>query len=127
MGLMLIFILISIGVVSGIASGVFGIGGGVLIVPGLTLLAGFSQHLANGTSLAVLLPPVGIAAVVEYYREGDVDFRAAALIAIAMIIGAWIGARLAHLASGAQLRLGFGIFVLCLGISLVIDAIRELR
>src|SRR6185295_5410711 len=66
--------LVLIGLVSGLASGVFGIGGGVLIVPGLIYLAGFTQHRATGTSLAVLLPPVGLAATIEYYRHGNVDF-----------------------------------------------------
>ncbi len=63
----LLFVLI--GAVLGIVSGLFGIGGGVLIVPALVYLAGFSQHRATGTSLAILLPPIGLAAVVEYYRH----------------------------------------------------------
>ena len=65
-----VVLLLFIGGVSGIASGLFGIGGGVLVVPALVYLAGFSQHRATGTSLAILLPPIGLAAVVEYYRHG---------------------------------------------------------
>ena len=65
-----LLLLIGIGLAAGVLSGVFGIGGGVVIVPALIYLAGFRQHVATGTSLAVLLPPVGVAAVVEYYRHG---------------------------------------------------------
>lgn len=71
------FTFIAIGLSSGVLAGIFGIGGGILIVPALMYVAGFSQKLAIGTSLAVLLPPIGIAAVLEYYRNGNVDFRAA--------------------------------------------------
>ena len=122
----LAFLLFGIGLFSGFASGIFGIGGGVLIVPALTLLAGYSQHLANGTSLAVLLPPVGIAAVIQYSRQGQVDFRAAAIIAISMILGSWIGSHVATQTSGAHLRMAFGVFVMLLGISLVVEAFREM-
>src|SRR6266581_9147771 len=91
-----IWILILIGAVSGIASGVFGIGGGVLIVPGLIYLVGFTQHRATGTSLAVLLPPIGLAATIEYYRYGNVDIPAAAILAVTMFLGAWVGAAIAN-------------------------------
>ena len=66
-----------IGLMAGVLSGLFGIGGGILIVPALIYGMGFSQKTATGTSLAILLPPVGIAAVMQYYREDHVDFRAA--------------------------------------------------
>ncbi|MRR14085.1 sulfite exporter TauE/SafE family protein, partial [archaeon] len=74
-------ILILIGLVSGVVSGIFGIGGGVLIIPALVYLLGFSQHTATGTSLAILLPPVGLGAVMEYYRRGNVDIRTALIVA----------------------------------------------
>jgi len=69
----LLFVLI--GTLGGVASGLFGVGGGIVIVPALIYWAGFSQHMATGTSLAVLLPPIGLAAVFEYYRHGNVDVR----------------------------------------------------
>ena len=74
---MLLTGLILIGLSAGLLSGLFGIGGGVLIVPALMYGLGFSQKMATGTSLAILLPPVGIAAVLEYYRHGAVDIKAA--------------------------------------------------
>src|SRR5437660_9482136 len=89
-------ILVLIGILSGIASGVFGIGGGVLVVPGLIYLAGFTQHRATGTSLAVLFPPIGLAATLEYYRHGNVDLRAAFIVAAMMFAGAWLGAIVAQ-------------------------------
>ena len=121
-----IWILILIGAISGIASGVFGIGGGVLVVPGLIYLAGFTQHRATGTSLAVLLPPIGLAATLEYYRHGNVDLRAAFIVAAMMFAGAGLGAMVAQRMSGPYLRLAFGIFLVALGISLVFGAFRRL-
>ena len=119
-------LLILIGGVSGIASGLFGIGGGVLIVPALVYLAGFSQHGATGTSLAVLLPPIGLAAVIEYYRHGNVDLRAALIIAVAVFVGGWVGAVIANRMSGPSLRLAFGAFLVCLGCSLIYGALSRL-
>src|SRR5438876_546721 len=102
------------------------IGGGVLVVPGLIYLAGFTQHRATGTSLAVLLPPIGLAATLEYYRHGNVDLRAAFIVAAMMFAGAGLGAMVAQRMSGPYLRLAFGIFVVALGISLVFGAFRRL-
>lgn len=121
-----ISLLLMIGLVSGVASGLFGIGGGVLIVPGLIYLAGYSQHAATGTSLAVLLPPVGLAAVIEYYRHGNVDLKAALIVAAALFVGGWFGAVIANHAAGPYLRLAFGIFVMALGFYLIVGALRRL-
>ena len=119
-------VLIGIGLVAGVLSGVFGIGGGVVIVPALIYLAGFRQHMATGTSLAILLPPVGIAAVLEYYRHGNVNLRAALVIAVTVTIGGWFGAVIANRVSGPYLRLAFGVFVMALGVSLIVGAMRRL-
>lgn len=116
----------AIGALAGVLSGIFGIGGGIVIVPALIYLAGFRQHVATGTSLAVLLPPVGIAAVIEYYRNGNVDVYAAAVIAVTLTIGGWFGAAAANQMSGPYLRLAFGVFVLSLGIYLIFGAGRRL-
>jgi uncharacterized membrane protein YfcA len=122
------FILLAgIGVVAGLLSGLFGIGGGIVIVPALIYLAGFDQHLATGTSLAILLPPVGIGAVVEYSRRGAVDFRAAIIVAIALLLAGWAGSIVAYKMSAQHLRLAFGLFVIALGASVAFDAMRGLR
>jgi hypothetical protein len=72
------FTFVIIGVLGGTTEGFFGVGGGIVIIPALIYWVGFSQHMATGTSLAVLLPPIGLAAAYEYYRHGNVDVRAAA-------------------------------------------------
>ena len=115
-----------IGLAAGLLSGVFGIGGGVVIVPALIYWAGFSQHRATGTSLAVLLPPIGFAAMWEYYRHGNVNVRAAMIIAGAVFVGGWLGAVIANRVSGPYLRLAFGVFVVVLGIYLMVGAFRRL-
>jgi uncharacterized membrane protein YfcA len=115
-----------IGLFGGVASGLFGVGGGIVLVPALIYIAGFSQHLATGTSLAVLLPPIGLAATIEYYRHGNVDLRAALILAAGMFVGAWVGAWFANQMKGPQLRLLFGVFVCALGFYLVYGASRRL-
>ena len=120
----LIFVLI--GLLGGIAAGLFGVGGGIVIVPALIYWAGFSQHLATGTSLAVLLPPIGLAATIEYYRHGNVDIRAALILAVTMLFGSWFGAFIANKMAGPHLRLTFGVFVLFLGLYLIYGACKRL-
>jgi uncharacterized membrane protein YfcA len=120
------FVLLLIGLAAGVLSGIFGIGGGVIIVPALVYLLDYTQHKATGTSLAVLLPPIGLAAVLEYYRYSYVDLHAALVIALAALLGAWLGARLATRMSGPVLRLLFGIFVVSVGFYLIYGALRRL-
>jgi uncharacterized membrane protein YfcA len=115
-----------IGVLAGIAAGMFGVGGGIVIVPALVYFAGFTQHKATGTSLAILLPPIGLLATLEYYRHGNVDLRAAAVIAIAMVAGGWCGAFAAHKVSGPHLRFVFGAFLLCASIYMMHGAAKKL-
>jgi uncharacterized membrane protein YfcA len=117
---------IIIGLFGGVTSGLFGVGGGIVIVPALIYWAGFSQHKATGTSLAVLLAPIGLAATVEYYRNGNVEPRAAVIIAATMFVGAWGGAVLANQMKGPHLRLMFGLFVTGVGIYLVYGACKRL-
>ncbi len=118
--------LLMVGLLAGVLSGVFGIGGGIIIVPALVYLMDFSQHKATGTSLAVLLPPIGLAAVAEYYRHGNVDLRAAAIIAVGCLGGAWLGAMVASRLSGPVLRMAFGTFVVFMGLYLIYGAAKRL-
>ena len=122
-----LLVLIAIGALAGALSGLFGIGGGVIVVPALIYLAGFDQHLATGTSLAVLLPPVGVGAALEYYRQGNVHVKAAAVIAVTLLVCAWLAAQVATRVPGQYLRLMFAVFVIGLGMSLAYDALRQLR
>lgn len=118
---------IVIGLAAGVLSGIFGIGGGVVIVPALIYLGGFTQHRATGTSLAVLLPPIGIGAMWEYYRHDNVNMPAAMVIAAAVFAGGWLGAMVANRVSGPYLRLAFSIFVISLGLNLLFGAFRRLN
>ncbi len=120
--MMLLTGLMLIGLSAGILSGLFGIGGGVLIVPALMYGLGFSQKLATGTSLAILLPPVGIAAVMEYYRHGAVNIKAAMVIAIMVVLGSWLGSKFSVGIDPATMKLLFGVFLILLGGYMIYDA-----
>ena len=89
----IIFYLLLIGLAAGFLGGMVGLGGGVLIVPALVLLLGLSQHLAQGISLTMMLFPVGILGVINYYKKGYVDFRYAGLIALGFFLGSYLGSR----------------------------------
>ncbi len=108
-------ILVLIGMGAGMSSGLFGIGGGVLIVPALVYLLDFPLHRAVGTSLAVLLPPIGAAAVYAYYRAGHIDWQAALILATTLFVGAWLGAMAANHLDESWLRNLFGVFLIALG------------
>ncbi len=114
-----------IGLTAGVLSGLFGIGGGVLIVPALMYGLGFSQSLATGTSLAILLPPVGIAAVIVYYRHGAVDLKAAMVTAVMVMLGSWLGAKFAVGIDPVMMKVFFGVFLIVLGIYMIFDALRQ--
>lgn len=104
-------IFIAIGVLAGILSGLFGIGGGVVIVPSLIMIAGLAPIAATGTSLGALLLPVGALGAWEYYRRGDLNIRASLWIAIGLFFGAWLGARLAQHMTPTQLKRAFAVFL----------------
>lgn len=117
----------AIGAFAGVSSGLFGIGGGLVIIPALIYVAGYSQLAATGTSLAILLPPIGLAATMEYYRRGQVNFPAALTIAASMMLAAWAGARITRRFNEHYLRLSFGILLVSIGVYMVITTIRKLR
>ncbi len=108
-------LLLLIGFIAGIASGMFGIGGGLIIVPALMLLANFTQVEANGTSLAVLLLPVGILAVLAYVRAKMIHIPTALWIALGLMIGSLAGAHLALSLPASLLKQIYGIFLLVMG------------
>lgn len=91
----LVGIILVIGLCAGILSGLVGVGGGLIIVPALIFFLGFNQHQAQGTSLGLLLLPVGFLAVMNYYNKGNVDVKVVAIMSIAFIAGGWLGSKLA--------------------------------
>jgi len=109
-----------IGLVGGVVAGLFGVGGAILVVPGLVLLAKLPQHTANGTSLAALLLPVGILGALEYYKRGQVNVAYAAVIAAGLFVGALVGAKLAGSLSDVVLRRAFGGLLLLVSVRLLL-------
>ena len=93
MSISTLFLLILIGMSAGLLSGVVGVGGGIIIIPLLMLLIGLDQHQAQGTSLAVMLPPIGILAAINYHKAGFIDWKHAMIIATAFIVGGYFGSR----------------------------------
>lgn len=116
----IIFFLL-IGVLAGILSGFFGIGGGIIIVPALMFICGFTQLKAQGTSLAVLLPPVGVLAFLQYYKEGNVDIKASIIICIAVIIGSMFGGKFAHDIPPDILQKGFAVLMMLVGLKMFLS------
>jgi uncharacterized membrane protein YfcA len=114
------FLVAVLGLVAGVVSGVFGVGGAVVIIPGLVLLAKLPQHTAHGTSLAALLLPVGILGALEYYKRGQVNLKFAAVIAVGLLVGAYFGARVAGTMSDVMLRKAFGVFLLLISLRLLV-------
>lgn len=109
-----------IGLGSGVLSGIFGIGGGLLIVPGLIVLMGMTIKQAAGTSLAALLLPVGILGALEYWRAGQIDVRVAAVLALGLLIGAFFGARLALGLPNELVQRAFGVLLVVVGVRLAL-------
>jgi hypothetical protein len=109
------WLMVLVGVVVGVFSGVVGIGGGILFVPALVWLLGMDQHRAQGTSLGALLAPVGLFAFLEYYRSGNADIRVAALLAVGFLVGAYFGAVWAQAIPEVLLRRIFAVMLVAVG------------
>ena len=90
-----IILLIAVGLTAGVLSGLVGVGGGIIIVPALIFFLGFTQLQAQGTSLGLLLLPVGIFAVINYYRAGHIDLKVVGVMCLAFVAGGWLGSKLA--------------------------------
>lgn len=109
------------GVGVGILGGMLGLGGGIVLVPGLILLFGFSQAEAQGTSLAVMIPPIGIFAALVYYQHGFVRLPVVGLIALGFMLGAFVGAKLMPNLPVEFLRVAFGVLMVYLGFTFIFN------
>jgi uncharacterized membrane protein YfcA len=107
-----IILVLALGIVAGILVGLLGIGGGIVLVPAMIYVLHMDQHLAQGTSLFILLPPIGLGALRQYWKAGNVDLRAGILCAVGMILGAYIGSKVAVPMSTQRLKGLFGGFLI---------------
>ena len=114
-----IYLLLGLGV--GVLSGIIGIGGGIVVVPTLVYAFHMSQHKAQGTSLGVLLAPIGLLAFWEYYKAGNVDVKAAIFIALGFIAGAYFGGSWAQQFSDVTLRRVFGVVLLAVALKMLVQ------
>lgn len=114
-----ISVLLIIGLLAGIISGFLGIGGGIIIIPLLVGFLGFTQQGAQGTSLALLLPPIGILAVMNYYNKGFVDIKAAAIMALTFLVGSYFSSKIAVNIPQEYLKKGFAVFLIIYAIKLL--------
>lgn len=121
MALTTLIMLVLIGLAAGILSGFVGVGGGLIIVPALVYLMGLSQHEAQGTSLGVLLLPVGILAVMNYYRAGHLDIRYALIIAVAFVLGGYFGSKWSLVLPEVVVRRVFGAIMLLGALKLILS------
>jgi uncharacterized membrane protein YfcA len=112
-------LLILIGLAAGFLSGLVGIGGGVIIVPALVILLGFSQKLAQGTSLGILLLPVGILAVMQYHKQGYLNVNYVAIVASTFVLGSFLGSKLALSLSDEKMKKIFAIVMLLIAVKML--------
>jgi uncharacterized protein len=106
-----ILLLLAIGLAAGILSGMVGVGGGLIVVPALVFFMGFTQHQAQGTSLGLLLLPVGILAVINYYNKGNIDIKVVLIMSLAFVLGGWIGSKIALSLNQETLKKIFAVFL----------------
>jgi len=114
-----IILLLSIGLAAGALSGLLGVGGATIMIPALLIIYKMSQHMAQGTSLAALLLPVGLLAVIKYWQAGNVNIKFAAFIAIGFLIGGYFGALYAQPLADDTLRKLFGVYLLIISLRMI--------
>jgi uncharacterized protein len=119
MTVQIILLLVIIGLAAGILSGLVGVGGGIIVVPALVFFLSFTQQQAQGTSLGLLLLPVGILAVLNYYKQGHIDIRVVAIMAVAFVIGGWLGSKWALSLPEVTVKRVFAIILFYSGIKMM--------
>jgi uncharacterized membrane protein YfcA len=114
-----VVILLLVGLAAGMLSGLVGVGGGIIIVPCLVLLLGFTQKEAQGTSLAILLLPIGVFAVFEYYKQGQINITYALMVAVAFLVGSYLGSKIALSVDEQKLKKMFAVTLMLLSIRML--------
>jgi len=120
-----IFILIFIGLMAGVLSGFVGVGGGIIIVPALVYMLGFSQHEAQGTSLFILSMPVVILATINYWKTGNVNWKFGLVVAVAFVLGGYIGSKLSLKMSPGLVKLLFGLLMAYMSFRLILSGYQS--
>ncbi|WP_370634185.1 TSUP family transporter [Aestuariivivens sp. NBU2969] len=120
MTLTTVLILILIGILTGVFSGLLGVGGGLIMIPMFVFFLGFSQHMAQGLSLAVMLPPVTFLAVLNYHKAGAIDWKMALIVSVLFMISGYFGSKLALRIDQAFLKKIFGVFIILVGIKMIL-------
>jgi hypothetical protein len=121
-----IIILICIGIFAGMMSGFIGIGGGIIIVPALVYFMGLTQQQAQGTSLLLMLPPIGILAVINYYKAGQINWWYGGVIAVAFIIGAYAGSKISLKLNPGLVKFIFGIIMVFISLKMIISGYNSI-
>ena len=121
-----ILILVVIGILAGILSGFVGVGGGVIIVPALVYALSMSQHEAQGTSLFILLLPVGILAVNNYWKTGNINWKFGLIVAVTFVLGGYIGSKIALRISPAIVKLVFGVIMAYVSFRMILSGYNSL-
>jgi uncharacterized membrane protein YfcA len=114
-----LIILIVIGILSGLLAGVFGVGGAIIVIPALVFILGLTQHEAQGTSLAFMLPPVGILATWNYWKAGHVDWKIALVLSATFVVGAYFGSSFSLNISDRSLRRVFGVLMMVMAVKMI--------
>lgn len=117
----MLLILVVIGIITGIMSGLLGIGGAIIMVPCLVYIMGVSQQTAQGTSLAVMLPPIGIIAAYNYYKAGHVNLKFALILAICFLVGSYFGSKISLTLSEPVLKKIFGLLLLAVAAKMLLS------
>jgi uncharacterized membrane protein YfcA len=117
----MLLILIGIGILTGIMAGMLGIGGAIIMIPALVFFMGFSQQAAQGTSLAVMLPPIGIIAAYNYYKAGQVNIKFAIILAVCFLVGSYFGSKLALTLPQPLLKKIFGVLLLLVAAKMLLS------
>jgi uncharacterized protein len=112
---------LALGLLAGVLSGMLGLGGGVLIVPALVFVFGMAQHKAQGTTLALMVPPIGLLAAWTYWKQGYVDVKVAALICLGFFFGGLIGAKFAGAINGVLLKKLFGVALMITALKMILS------
>jgi uncharacterized membrane protein YfcA len=116
-----ILILLGVGLLAGVFSGVLGLGGGIIVVPALVYFLKMNQHLAQGTTLALLLPPITLLSTYVYWKQGYVDIRVTIFLCIGFFLGGYFGGKIAVMLPSLMLKKGFAIFLMCVAIHMFLS------